>query len=207
MTNLPKKKTTLNVYHGSDVDFVDFQFVGKRLTSMGLGHYFTPSLKKASEYGPIVKKFKVTGNIFDWGNPPEDFRDYVFSILKNSVSDDVLAGYSSIKKRCFEKSEQGTLQAKSFYYQKKDETKDRWHDRSKATVGEENGMFVISWRDAENLNDINNEMLMNLCQNYCHEIIAELGYDGAMFSSEVVIYNKECIRSVKLDLDCSGPGM
>jgi hypothetical protein len=207
MTAFPIKKSSMVVYHGSNEDFSDFQFVGKRLTSMGLGHYFTPSMKKASEYGSIIKKYKVTGNIFDWGNPPEGFRDYVFSVLKNNVSDDVLAGYSSLKKKYFEKSDRGTQEARRFYAQKKEDTKGRWHDRSKAMVSEERGMFVISWRDAENLHDINNEMLMNLCQNYCHEIIAELGYDGAMFSSEVVVYNKECIHNIRLDLDCSGPSM
>lgn len=204
---LPKKRTTLTVYHGSDTDFQDFQFVGKRLTSMGLGHYFTPNKEKAAQYGSHIKKYRVSGMIFDWANPPDGFKEFIFSLLKNHVSDDVLAGYSTSKIATFEQTTEGKVLARDFFLKKKEETKNREHDRAKAKATISDDKFVITWRDADDLDNITNEMLMNLCQNYCHEIVAQLGFDGAMFSSEIVVYRKECISLLKNNFEVQGPSI
>lgn len=187
-------KKTFVAYHGTNIDFDEFVFVGTRLTSMGLGYYFSPNKEKARQYGNILKKYKISGNFFDWNNIGDDFKEIIFPLLKEIAGDDIMAGYSSQKTKKFNKDKDGLLSAKAFYNKKKEETKNRHHDRSKARVECDNENYIITWRDADDLSDANNQMIMNLCQKYIHEIIATLGYDGAFYSSEIVVYNKHCIE-------------
>lgn len=192
-------KKNIIAYHGSNNDFNEFCLVGQKATSMGLGYYFSPDKKKAEQYGIFVKKYKLSGNFFDWENISDEFKKYIYPILLDRAGEDILAGYSSEKSKIFRKDKDGKSQAMMFYKQKKEETKNRHHDRSKAKVYFDDHNYKITWRDAENLDSANNQMIMDLCQNFIHEIIAELGYDGALYLSEIVVYNKKCIEEVVIN--------
>ncbi len=174
-------KRTFIAYHGSNNDFDEFSFVGNRLTSMGLGYYFSPDRKKAEQYGDIIKKYKLSGNFFDWENISVDFKEIIFPVLLEKAGVDIMAGYSSPKSKTFKRDKSGKNEAMKFYKEKKEETKGRHHDRSKAKVDFDDEYYKVTWRDADNLDSANNQMIMNLCQNFIHEIVAELGYDGAFY--------------------------
>lgn len=191
-------KKNIIAYHGTNNDFNEFCFVGQKLTSMGLGYYFSPDKKKAEQYGKIVKKYRLSGNFFDWDNIGDDFKKIIFPILMDTAGKEIMAGYSSEKSKIFSNDKNGKNEAMKFYKEKKEETKHRHHDRSKAKVQFEEDHYKITWRDAENLNGANNQMIMNLCQNFIHEIVAQLGYDGAFYLSEIVVYNKECIKEITI---------
>ncbi|THJ43589.1 hypothetical protein [Aeromonas veronii] len=190
------------LYHGTNVEFDTFAITGKRLPAMGYGHYLTPNIEKAMQYGHIVMTFDVTANLLNWKSLDDLERSAIEFLLIESIPKERVAGFSALEQKFFTGAE--TTEAKAFYRDCREKTKDFWHDRAKAQVLPQNGGYIIQWRNGHDLAAANSEQLMGLAQEYRHDIARELGYQGAQFGDEVVVYSAECAVKVNIAPDVTG---
>ena len=185
-----------HVYHGTNFDFSEFNRVGEKVNALGLGHYTTPTPKKADMYGDRVMPLLTRNeNILDWGNLTDSQRKEISINLKDRVPSEMMAGYSSLSKKQFPKTDSGTSEAKSFFREKQKETSGYFHDRAKPNIVDDGDNWGIEWRDPTNMDGANNQDLLNLSQRYDPDIVKALGYKGAKFGDETAHYDRKNIRS------------
>lgn len=182
------KQFTITAYHGTDKKFKEFKIKGDRLTSLGLGFYFTPNLNKAKQYGDIIMTAKLSfNNLLDWGNLTKQDREKIINDLEPDLSVEDIAGFGTIMEKIFTAEEK--TEARYFYEEKVEETQDYVHDRAKARVRKDKqGNFIITWMEPS-LESASSENLLALAQQYHNNIADDLGYDGAMYGDEIVVFD------------------
>ena len=184
------------VYHGTNWDFLEFNRVGEKANSLGLGHYTTPNPKKAEMYGDrIMPLLTKDEGVLDWGNLTNEQRKEISINLKDRVPNEDMAGYAPLSKKQFPKTKEGTSEAKTFFREKQKETSNYFHDRAKPKIIDDGEHWAIEWRDPTNIDEANNQELLNLSQRFDPDIANALGYKGAKFGDETAIFNPKNIRS------------
>ena len=184
------------MYHGTNWDFLEFNRVGEKANSLGLGHYTTPNPKKAEMYGDrIMPLLTKNEGVLDWGNLTNEQRKEISINLKDRVPNEDMAGYAPLSKKQFPKTEKGTSEAKTFFREKQKETSNYFHDRAKPKIVDDGEHWAIEWRDPTNIDEANNQELLNLSQRFDPDIANALGYKGAKFGDETAIFNPKNIRS------------
>jgi hypothetical protein len=204
-TGLPMDEASRieRLYHGSDVEFDEFNRQGDRLTSMGLANYLSTTQGKAKQYGDVVMDFDVdVSNILDWGNLSDAQRAAIKTRLSKSVPEERLKGFSELKYEPVPRNSDGQKR----FRQLRESTKGYYHDRAKATIIEsedlpegmkaESDLYIRYADDQANLDSATDANLMALAQEYDHEIARGLGYKGARFGDEVAIYDKTLAKRV-----------
>ncbi len=182
------------LYHGTNAIFDKFEKMGNRLTSIGTGHYFTPDLNIAKQYGKYIKSIKINKNdILDLDNPTKAQKEAIIKLLDEVVPNEIKAGYGEVKKIDITTME--NKEAIALYKQKKEETKNLWHDRAKAQIVEdfETKKAYIQWQEA-GLQNANTQNIKNLIQEYRQSIPKELGYKIAKSGSEIAIYDTNLVN-------------
>ena len=188
--------TTEVLYHGSNVEFDRFAFTGQKLPALGYGHYLTPHIEKAAQYGSVIMAFAIKAIVLDWGALDTLERAAIEQLLLDCVPKERRAGFSTPKQEVFPNDK--IDEARAFYGQKRELTKVYWHDRAKAIVLPHPEGFLIEWREGDDLAMANTEQLLNLAQEYRHEIARELGYQGARFGNELVIYSADYAQKLSV---------
>ncbi|MND27171.1 hypothetical protein D3C80_176320 [compost metagenome] len=188
--------TTEELYHGSNVEFDRFVFTGQKLPALGYGHYLTPDIEKAAQYGSVIMAFSVKANVLDWAALDTLERAAIEQLLLDCVPKERRAGFSTPKQMVFPSDK--IVEARVFYGRQRELTKEYWHDRAKANVLPHPEGFLIEWREGDDLAMANNEQLLNLAQEYRHEIARELGYQGARFGNELVIYSADYAQKLSV---------
>lgn len=201
----------IRLYHGSSVEFDIFNRSGVRSTSaLGVGHYLTPSLEKAKQYGNIVMIFDVdVTDCLDWNNLTTHQRNDIENFLLSCVPHDRIAHYGQIEYELIPLNKDGE---KRFAELKKltdknysDASKVRFvlpSDIPKHIANFDNEKFtLVKWKTSDSLISANTEQILALCQEYCPEIASLLGYSGAMFSSEICIYSNTLAKKVEVEVE------
>jgi hypothetical protein len=191
------------LYHASNVEFDTFKRFGDRLPSMGLGHYLTPSIDKANQYGSIIMAFEVdTSRCLDWANLTPSQRTDIEHALLKVVPDERIAHYG---KPCYEivpRNKQGQERFREIQAI----TKNAYNDSAKAKIilgknipenirnsiqtnQDLSDKAVVKWKTADGLKHAPNQQLMTLMQEFQPELAKRLGYQSARFSDEIVIYS------------------
>lgn len=207
--NSVDNKKTERLFHASPVEFDEFDPArrGDRLTSLGLGHYLTPSKDKASMYGDNIMEFDVdTTDIFDWKNPTLEQREQIEKSLLKIIPEERISHFGDNKVEVLPRSKQGVKR----FNELKEQTKNAYNDYAKARIltddeiekalpdfdFKNNDSVVVGWRESGNLKGANNEQLMILMNEYEPHLIASLGYKGARFGDEVAIYDPKLAKKV-----------
>jgi len=193
-TNKQKLEEAFGVlYHGSEIDFDKFEKYGVRIPALGLGYYFTPTLEKAKQYGNKIKRIVLKdANILDWdklkGEERKIIRQRLESLLPKEAN-----GLGKIQEKHFNPNEK--QEALTFLQQKREQTKDYFYERGKARPlnkwGDTEG-YTIVWAD-EGIENANDATLLGLAQQYDNNIAISLGYDGAKYGNETVVFDNEKI--------------
>lgn len=184
----------LIAYHATNNDFGEFGRTGDRIPSLGLGYYFSPDAGKSAQYGnKIMPVYLTADKLLDWDNLSKTDRHVIAAELAKYVPPDQMAGYGSIKEKIFGKDERQA--AKQFFEQKKEETKDYFHDRAKPKVEARDSGFAVTWMEP-GLESASPQDLLNLVQRYDNGIAQRLGYDGARSGSEIVVFKPTQIKSI-----------
>jgi hypothetical protein len=186
------KRGKIKLYHGTNAEFDEFGKVGDKITSLGYGYYFTPDMDIAKQYGKNIKVIEIDSkDILDLDNLSDMQRKDIINELDKVVPDDIKAGYGEIKK--IDITDMEDDKALKLWKQKKEETKDLYHDRAKASIEEDGDKVYIQWMDPglDNATDAN---LKNLIQEYNQDIPKSLGYKATHNSGEVAIYDKALVN-------------
>ena len=189
------------LYHNSDTWFEVFKHSGKRIASMGVGHYLSSSKDKAEQYGECSMTWLVdTSNVLDWANLTILQKEKISSVIMEYVPLDRLAGFGEMNIMVLPANESGIEKFNKLIKS----TKNYYHDSAKARILTDDEIdeyepnlldkidlddVVVGWKDVRDLKLAQNEQLMNICQEYLPEIARELGFNGSRFGNEVVIYN------------------
>ena len=199
-------------YCGADTEFDQFDpaRVGDRMTSLGLGHYLTPTLSMAQQYGKVIMAFEVdTAGFVNWSDLNADHRQQIEQSLLSMVPADRIAHFG---RNCHEVLPDGKEGAKR-YRELKEQTKECYNDYAKArvltddeieqyypnllsTLKEED--LVVHWREASDLSNANEQQLMTLMNEYAPNLIKQLGFKGAMFSEQIALYDHRLATRVPL---------
>lgn len=201
----------VRLYHGSDSEFDTFSpgRTGDRLTSLGKGHYLTPDRQMASSYGKYVMEFDVDiSGILDWQNMTSDQRQQIEQELMTVVPANRISHFGKTK---YEVLPDDKDDAKARYRQLKDLTKDAYNDYAKAHILSDDEIlkidpalldrignkYVVGWKEASSLSNANPQQLMTLMNEYCPDLIRDLGYTGSKFSNQFAIYDHKLAKRVK----------
>ena len=198
------------LYHASPVEFDEFDpsRVGDRMTSLGLGHYLTPSKSKANQYGENLMQFDVdTTDIFDWKNPTSSQREEVERKLLEIIPEERISHFGGKKFEVVPRNNKGLARLEEL----QEKTKGAYNDYAKARVLSDDEIsiaipdfdfansddVVIGWREGGNLKGANNEQLMTLMNEYSPNLIKGLGYKGARFGDEVALFDHKLAKKIK----------
>ena len=190
------QKEMIKLYHGTNAEFDSFEKMGNRLTSIGYGHYFSPDIEMAKEYGKNIKEIEIEKDlILDLRSPTDKQREEIVKLLDEVVPEYIKAGYGGVKR--IDITDMDDNDALKLYKEKKEDTKDFYHDRAKAQIIEdyESGKIYIQWQEA-GLENATASNLLNLLQEYRQNIPVELGYKAAMNGSEVAIYDTKFVNEL-----------
>jgi hypothetical protein len=190
--NIKNGEEKVKLYHGSDAKFDKFDRVGDKITSLGYGHYFSPSVEEAKKYGKNIKEISINKkDILDLDHPTKTQRKEIVSELEKVVPKDKIAGYGKVNK--IDITDMPDNEALKLFYQKQEDTKNLWHDRAKAQIVEDGDKAYIQWMDSglENASPAN---LKNLIQEYNQDIPKKLGYKVAKNGSEVAVYDIKLVN-------------
>jgi hypothetical protein len=199
-------------YHGAHKEFDQFDpaRVGDRMTSLGLGHYLSPNISRAREYGNAIMAFEVdTADFVNWSDLTKIHREQVEDALLSMVPADRIAHFGC---NCHEVLPDGKEGAKR-YRELKEKTKECYNDYGKArvltddeieryypdllaTLKEED--LVVHWREATDLSNANAQQLMTLMNEYAPNLIKQLGFKGAMFSDQIALYDHRLATRVPM---------
>lgn len=183
---------TVPLYHGTNAEFDKFDRVGSRITSLGYGHYFSPDKNTAIEYGKNIKKININKDlILDLDNPTKDQKKRIVEQLNKVVPDNIKSGYGEIQR--IDITDMDRSESLALFKQKKEDTKDAWHDRAKAQVIEEGDKIYIQWQD-QGLENATNANIKNLIQEYGQNIPKDIGFKAAKSGNEVAIYDTELVN-------------
>ena len=190
-----KSGNPLVVYHATNKEFNEFKFKGEKLTSLGIGFYFTPSLTKAKQYGDIVMKVYLSAEkVLDWNNLTDADRKLIIKTLNHiGLDDNDIAGYGTPKSKKFHKDD--IEESKKFFAEMKAKTKSYFHDRAKAKVKKEGDYFIVSWMEA-GLDGARDVDLLALIQRYDNDFAEHSGYDAVMYHDEIAVFKPNQIKSV-----------
>lgn len=196
-------------YHGTDADFDEFSRTGDKIPALGAGHYVTPNIHKARQYGENIKELRVRGSIFDWGSMTPEQRSAVESALSDAVPADRLSGYGAPQYRVLSTHDPS---ASDEFRKLQEKTASAYHDRAKAVMlprsevpqdiarGMTDGDVAVRWMEP-GLDEANSEQLLNLAQEHGIDVPRLLGYEGARFGDETVVFNPSQLRSVNAAFD------
>ena len=198
------------LFHASPVEFDEFDpsRVGDRMTSLGLGHYLTPSKSKANQYGENLMEFDVdTTDIFDWKSPTTVQRDEIEKNLLDIIPEERISHFGSNKIESVPRNKEGLARLEEL----QEQTKGAYNDYAKARILTDDEIekaipdfdfknddnVVIGWRESGNLKGANNEQLMTLMNEYAPNLIKGLGYKGARFGDEVALFDSKLAKKIK----------
>ena len=188
-----KSSDKITLYHGTNANFDKFGKVGNRITSLGYGHYFTPSMKVAKQYGKNIKAISIDKNsILDLDHLTTPQRNKIVKELKKVVPKNRIAGFGEVKR--IDITNMDKKKALKLFEQKKEETKNLWHDRAKASIVKEGNKEYIKWM-SDGLDNASNTNIKNLIQRYDQDIPRKLGYKAVRNGDEVVIYDTNMVNN------------
>jgi hypothetical protein len=183
-------------YHGSNQLFDEFDSckVGDRLTSLGLGHYLTPTLEEAKKYGDYIMMFVVdTSNCLDWDEITESNREKIEKELSNIIPEDRIAGFGKIHKIEVTDNKDGL----KIFKELKEKTKNYYHDFAKAQIVDSyQNKIIIEYRESGDLSLANNQQLMTLMNEYHPNLAKHLGFSSSKFSNQLAIYDSSLAKKI-----------
>lgn len=198
---------TQRLYHASDVEFDQFDpaRVGDRMTALGLGHYLTPNLEKAKQYGKNVMEFDVDmGDVLDFDNLKAPELKKLSDELMAVVPERVLSGYGERKFKVVPKTKEGMAEFRRMQKQMADLKHDRAKPKvlSKSEIPDDlsvgpNEVAIQYMEPPKDLTNLRPEDIVALMQEYNQVIPKRLGYKGAKFGDEIAIYDPNLATRAK----------
>ena len=159
------------------------------------GHYFSPDINTAKEYGDIIKKIKLeTKDFLNWDKLTDEQATKIGKELKKVVPSEKLMGYAKHQKKYFTKDkEKGWDEAETFFEKKNKEAENYYHDRSKPQIDKDEKGIFVGYVDENDIN-IDKSQMKYLMQEYDQDIARRLNYKGARNGNEVVIYDTDLVN-------------
>lgn len=203
-----KNSNIRTLYHGSSVEFDIFNRMGDRSTSaLGAGYYLTPDVNKARAYGAYVMVFDVdVSECLDWDNLAGEQREEVEQLLMTYVPETELSKYGEVKHEVLPLDSSGLKRFRELQGITSENSNDSAKARmlTKSELPDElldvdtSKFGIACWKEASGLDSATNEQLLALAQEYAPEIARHLGYSGAMFSTEISIYESSLATKIGL---------
>lgn len=181
----------INVYHGTDEIFEEFDRMGQKIPAIGRGYYFTPNKAKADMYGKNIMQRSIDkDSMLDWQNLTNPQREEIKNRLREVVPSERLSGYGGEKSKIFKSSEKEA--ARDFFKNKQEELKDVFHDRAKPKLFKDGDKIGIKWMET-GLDSAKDNDLLSLSQEFYNDIARDLGYKSAKYSDEIAVFDKSSI--------------
>jgi hypothetical protein len=196
--NLGARSEYITLYHGTNANFDKFDKVGDKITSIGYGHYFSPNLDVAKQYGKNIKSISIPKkDIIDLDHLTKSQRREIEAKLDAIVPENIKAGYGEYQKKYFkDPSKMDKLEkdeALQFFDKKIKETEHYYHDRAKAVLNADDNGTYVGWME-QGLSGARDSDLKYLIQQYDQSIPRELGYKAARNGDEVAIYDTKYVN-------------
>lgn len=181
----------IDVYHGTDEVFEEFNRMGQKIPAIGRGYYFTPNKSKADMYGKNIMQRSIDkDSMLDWQNLTNPQREEIKNRLREVVPSERLSGYGREKSKIFKSSEKEA--ARDFFKNKQEDMKDVFHDRAKPKLFKDGDKIGIKWMET-GFDSAKDNDLLSLSQEFYNDIARDLGYKSAKYADEIAVFDKSSI--------------